>query len=330
MSDLGQNMLLRRQSSDLKASLTRLTNELASGERQNLGEHLRGDFAPLAGLERSLSRLDGFAQARADLTMRVTATQTSLSAIQGAISNFGTDLAAAASLEQPDVLEAKVAGASGKLSQVVSHLNSQVSGQFLFSGVATGQQPLLSGEEILSEVRGIASSATSVAEFLEQVSSWFDDAGGGFETLVYAGSSQTSAGVTISNARQIDLPIKADDAVFRAMLKEMAIASVVSEGLIATAPEEKRAVLSGVGQRLIASEQTLIGMQRDTGVTESLLAEADIADGVERGLLEAARSRITSADPFETASALEAVQFQIEALYVLTARTSQLRLSDYL
>jgi flagellar hook-associated protein 3 FlgL len=71
-------------------------------------------------------------------------------------------------------------------------------------------------------------------------------------------------------------------------------------------------------------------MQRDTGVTESLLVEAEIAEGVERGVLESARSKIISADPYETASALEAVQFQIETLYVLTARTSQLRLTDYL
>jgi flagellar hook-associated protein 3 FlgL len=80
----------------------------------------------------------------------------------------------------------------------------------------------------------------------------------------------------------------------------------------------------------MASEQALIGMQRDTGVTENLLVEAEVAGRVEQGALEAARSKITSADPYETASALEAVQFQIEALYVLTARTSQLRLSDYL
>jgi flagellar hook-associated protein 3 FlgL len=330
LSDLGQNMMLRRQGSGLKTTLARLTNELTTGERQNLGSHVRGDFSPLAGLERSLKRLDGFALARADMQLRVSGVQTSLSAMQDAIATFGTDLTAAASLEQPDVLDAKLASAPGRLSQVVSYLNTQVSGQFLFSGIATGQAPLIKADELMSYVRGIATSATDVSDFTTQVSAWFQDSGGGFETLAYGGSDQSRSGIAISEAQRIELPFKADNQTFRAMLQDLAVAAVISEGTIAVSDAEKRSVLSQAGQGLIASEQALIGMQRDTGMSESLLTEAEVAGRIEQGILETARSKITSADPYETASALEAVQLQIETLYVLTARTSQLRLSDYL
>ncbi|TDT73829.1 flagellar hook-associated protein 3 FlgL [Litoreibacter halocynthiae] len=330
LSDLGQNMMLRRQGAGLKTTLAKLTSELTTGDKQNLTSHVRGDFGPLAGLERSLSRLDGFALGRSDLQLRVSGLQTSLAAMQTTVATFGTDLTAAASLEQPDVLDAKLASASGRMSQVVSFLNTQVSGQFLFSGVATGQAPLVGSEDIMLHINGLAASSTDIADFTNQVNAWFQDVGGGFETLVYGGSDQSQSSIAISEQHKIDLPLKADDQTFRAILRDLAVATAISEGTIAVPQDEKRNALSEVGQGLIASEQALIAMQRDTGVTENLLTEADVAGRVEHGVLDMARSKITGADPYETASALEAVQYQIETLYVLTARTSQLRLSDYL
>jgi flagellar hook-associated protein 3 FlgL len=323
-------MMLRRQSAGLKESLTRLTTELTTGERVALGGHVNGGFDPLAGLERSIRRLDGFSQVRANLEVRTSGIQTSLAAVDDVISTFGIDLAAAASLEQADVLDAKLASASGRLNQVVSILNTEVSGQFLFSGTSSDAKPLLDGEAIMSHIRGLATSATSAADFVAQVDSWFHDSGAGFEVLAYAGGDTSLSHIAISNSLTIDLPIKADDDAFRTALQNLAIATAVSEGAIAMSDDEKRHVLSQAGQGLMSSSQALIGMQRDTGSTEGMLAGANVSDNIERNVLELARSKITSADPYETASALEAVQLQIEALYILTARTSQLRLSDYL
>ncbi|EPX77356.1 flagellar hook-associated protein FlgL [Litoreibacter arenae] len=330
LSDLGQNMMLRRQGAGLKTSLSTLTTELTTGRRENVSDYVRGDFGPLAALERSVKRLDGFALGRDALSLRVTGVQTSLGAMQDTVATFGTDLIGAASLEQPGVLDAKLANAPERFNQVVSYLNAQVSGQYLFSGVASDRKPLPDGAELLTHIRNIAMTATDASDFVTQVNSWFDDSGGGFDTLAYNGAAQAQSGVAISEAHTIGLPVKADDGAIRSMLRDLAIAAVVSEGTLPMSDMEKRAVLSSVGEGLIASEQALISMRRDTGVTEQLLSEADVAGRVERGLLDGAISKITSADPYETASALEAVQHQIETLYVLTARTSQLRLSDYL
>ncbi|WP_394197696.1 flagellin [Litoreibacter albidus] len=330
ISDLGQSMMLRRRGAGLKTTLAHLTNELTTGERSDLSGHVRGEFGPLAGLERSLRRLDGFAFGRESVDLRVTGIQTSLEAMQGAISTFGTDMLAAASLEQSDVLDAKLASAASRLSQVTAYLNTQLSGEFLFSGVATRQQPLPDGATILSHVRSIASGSSGPADFMTQIDAWFGDAGGGFETLVYGGDAVAQSGIALSDTLSVGLPFKADDAAFRATLKNLAIAAVISEGGVAVTAAEKRSLVSDAGLAMIAAEKALIDMQRDTGVTQGLIVEASIAGGVERAVLEEAKSKITGVDQYEAASALEAVQFQVEALYVLTARTSQLRLMDYL
>lgn len=330
ISDLGQNLMLRRQGADLKTNLARLTQELTTGVRLDVGRQVRGDFGPLAGLERSLSRLEGFSSARSDLSLRISGIQSSLSTLENVVASFGSDLVSSASLEQPDVLNAKLSSAPDRLDQVVSLLNTQVTGRFLFSGISTDQKPLSSGEEILTQVRNIASTAVDVTDFRTQVDAWFLDSGGGFESFAYGGADVAQNGISISETQAIDVPIKADDLIFRETLRDLAIASVISEGSLNTTEQEKREILTAVGTSLIASENALIGLQRDTGVTESFLSEAEVASETERNVLELALNKIISSDPYETASELEAVQYQIETLYVITARTSQLKLSDYL
>ncbi|MEP3347175.1 MAG: hypothetical protein ABJN34_06535 [Litoreibacter sp.] len=330
LSDLGQSMMLRRQSSELTTTLVKLTTELTTREVQDVGKKVRGNFGVISGLESSLLKLDGFSLGRSNIGQQVSNLQTTLGAMEEVISNYGTELAAATGLEQPEVLEAHLSGASGRLSEVISRLNVQVSGEYLFSGSATGQKPLISGDEMLAQMSNLAAMSTGVSDFVMQVDAWFDDLGGGFETLAYGGGSQARSNISISEHQEIDLPLKADNQNFRAMLKGLAVSAVISQGDIAATSQEKRDVLSSVAQNLISAELSLIEMQRDTGQVEALLERADVAAVAEKSVLEMARSEILSIDPYETASALEAVQFQIETLYVLTARTSQLRLSDYL
>ena len=46
--------------------------------------------------------------------------------------------------------------------------------------------------------------------------------------------------------------------------------------------------------------------------------------------LEFARNSLLAADPFETATELENVQFYLQSLYTVTARNSQLNLVNFL
>ena len=330
LSDLGQSFMLRRQGAELRASLTQLTTELTTGLKEDVGNHVRGDYGPLAGIEYSLQKIDGFASGRTGLELQVTGLQSSLGVMQSLVGEMGTKLLSATNLEQSSNMLATGAEASAAITQLTSYLNTQVAGEFLFSGVASEQKPLMNGEDILDQVRGIATASTDVSDFLSQVGTWFDSAGGGFDTLAYSGSSNARSDIPISEYQVVDLPVKADDEGFRTALKSLAVTAIVSEGSIPGTDEEKRSTIEAAAQSLLSSEQSLIGMQREIGETESLIERAGVAANAERAMMETARLDIIAADPYDTASALEAVQFQIESLYILTARTSQLRLSDYL
>ncbi|PTX57599.1 flagellar hook-associated protein 3 FlgL [Litoreibacter ponti] len=330
VGDLAQNLMLRRQGAGLKTDLTRLTQELTTGKRQDISSHVGGDFSALGSLKAAVRRLDAFSQARADFGIRLDATQTSLGSLQVAVSNYGTDILAASSLEQRDGLEAHAATAFSRLDQAVSYLNTQSAGRYLFSGTDSAQRPLASADDIMAALRPIASTATDVSDLNSMIDDWFFTPGAGFETAAYGGGSEVVKNVAISEQRKLDLPIKADDTVFRQMLRDLAMTALVAEDASVLSPSDERAVLAQVGENLIAVEDDLTALQRDIGLSQGVLEQEGVAADVERNSISLAVSEIENVDQFETASALEAVQYQIETLYVLTARTSQLRLTDFL
>ena len=66
------------------------------------------------------------------------------------------------------------------------------------------------------------------------------------------------------------------------------------------------------------------------GVLEAEVERITVAQNAEISALTLARNEIANADPFETASALQAVQLQLETHYQMTARLSQLSLVNFI
>lgn len=330
IGDLAQNLMLRRQGAGLKSQMTRLTQELTTGQSSNVSSRVRGDFGALAGIETHLSKLDAFQRVRDDLTLKSGAMQSVLGAIQASVDGFGAELVSSATLEQNEIIEAKSANALGLFDQVIALLNTQSSDRSLFSGTATEQISLASSDDMMGEIRAIAVSATDGADLVARLDSWFFDSGGGFELSGYLGGLETTSDLSISNTAKVDLTVKADNAGFRHLLRGLALTALVSEGAVPTNTSDVSELFVSAGQSILDGQYALTSLQRQTGDVQAKLEREDLAAQSERVAVEQARAKIASVDPFEAAAELEAVQFQIETLYVLTARMSQLRLSDYL
>lgn len=329
VGDLAQNLMLRRQGADLKAQMARLTAELTTGESKDVSERVRGDFGALAGIEQHLGQLSAFQRVRDDLSVQIGVVQSSLAGIQDSVDGYGARLVSSATLNQPDHLKAVTAEAHGKLEQVVSYLNTHQGGRYLFSGTATDQRPLVSAEVIVSELETVVAGASDAADFVTRIDSWFFDSGGGFETLAYGGATETLEQIRISERSRIDQPIAADDVMFRGILRGLAVTSIVASGL-APSSADSAVLAKSAGESLVGGAGGVVVHQSVVGQIEGLLAREDTTSLAEQSAMSAAKSRIVSVDPYEAAAELEAVQFQMETLYVLTARMSQLRLSDYL
>ena len=330
VGDLAQSLSMRRQNFELRSQMNQLTQELASGRKTDIGQAVRGDFAPLAGMERSLALLDGFATARADMVQKLTTAQTSLDAVRGQVSEFGTSLLAATGLNSTTTIEPVIADAGARFEATVGYLNSRTGETHLFGGTATDRAPLASAADMLAELKLQTASAVTSADFIAAVDDWFSQPGGGFETMGYLGSDISGGAVEIGQNQVASMEVKASDPEIRDVLKNLAMSALLADGALAGDDAARRDIAAEAATGLIAANKAVIATQARLGTSENRIETVTTQANAEQNTLSLARNSIVSADPYETASELEQVQLQLETLYILTSRMSQLSLTEYL
>jgi len=84
IGDLAQGFALRSQNAEIKGRLNRLAQELASGRTADPAARVRGDFRPLAAIERSLTVMDAYDLAASEMSLAGEAMQNVLGQLTGA------------------------------------------------------------------------------------------------------------------------------------------------------------------------------------------------------------------------------------------------------
>jgi flagellar hook-associated protein 3 FlgL len=128
----------------------------------------------------------------------------------------------------------------------------------------------------------------------------------------------------------VTLSLRADDAEFRGVLRNAAVAVLATDPDLGLDAATQNALLKTAGEGLLNDDQSLTGLRAEMGYAQSRIEVASSRTSAARTSLEFARNELLAADPFETASRLEEVQFQLESLYTVTARASRLSLLSFL
>lgn len=330
--DLAQSLLLRRQNSALKADFNRLTQEMTSGRKTDLGAALKGDFKILAGIEHSLTVLRSFNTAASEARTFATTQQATLDLVQ----KLGADLAPVLTGAGTNGGAAHVSTAAHdarqKLFSAVSALNVRVGDRYAFSGNATDQKPILGAQDILDQLTTAIAGQVTVAGVTGAVDAWFNapPGSGGYLDTVYGGSPVALAPFRIGESEAASLTLTATDPILREALKGLALGAMVAEGALTGDLPGQAALLKTAGQSLLASGLGLASLQANLGSTEGHIATVTARNVAEVTALGIARNELVATDPFETAHELETVKTQLETLYAVTARLSRLNLSDFL
>jgi flagellar hook-associated protein 3 FlgL len=136
--------------------------------------------------------------------------------------------------------------------------------------------------------------------------------------------------ITLGSGESVRLSIRADDPVLRAQIKEVALTALLNDDALALAPGLRSDLARDAGGNLLGAQTDLTQLRADLGFAEERVARAESRISAEISSLGIARSTLVSVDPSATAGELQQVQFQLEALYTLTARTSRLSLVNFL
>ncbi len=328
IGDLAQTFLLRRQNTDLKAGLQRLTTELSTGTAVDIGRHIGGDYSALAGLDVSLSRLQGFKSTTSEAALLSGAMQTVLGTVEGMTSTLGSALLATSNSVNPTQVNAIGSEARQKLATAVALFNTEINGRSIFAGTATDGPAVIDVEALLTTLDTEIIGAATAFDVESRVNAWFQ-APTGYSTAGYLGGVSFSP-IPIAPGETVGVDITAADAGIRDTIKGLAMAAMLDRGALAGNTQARSELARLAGESLINSQGSRTDLAARLGTAEGQIEAATIRNGAETSTLQIARTGITAVDPYETASKLEATRQQLETLYALTARISRLSLVDFL
>ena len=329
MGDLAQGYSLRQRTVGIREEIERLTAELTSGQVSDVKSVLRGNLSFLTDVERRSAVLDSYSVA-------TTEADTFTSAMQLALTNFsdvtedlsGTLISAGSSSLGADVLDV-ASDARAAFSGLVGTLNGNVAGRSLFAGNATATRALVDPETILADLSAAIAGATTPADMVTQAQAWFADPLG-FEASAYQGSADPLSDFQLSPEERLSLDVRATDPGLTSALANVAVAALAADPAFGLGIQEQSQLLSQAGQELLLGADAVTAGQALVGLAQGQIEKASVRNAATLTSLNLAKNAMLEADPYETATKLEEAQFQLQSLYSVTVRTSQLSLLNYL
>lgn len=328
LGDLARSLMLQRHTTSVNTRLTRLTQEVASGRHADQAAAARGDLGPLAAIEGALARLDGWKVAAAGLSTRLDTMQTALGALNGIGNSLSTILVAAGTASQTDQVDLAGAEAAEYLSAAIGVLNARAGDQSVFAGTRTDRPAVTTADDLLDALMPALAGATTAAGVEAAVQAWFDDPAG-FASQAYSGGPPQSA-IAVGPGQNLAPGVTATDPALKSVLAGLATAALLDRGILADAPLERRELAARAGAGLVANATDRTVLAARVGIGQGRLAEAQARNAAEETALGLARSGLVAADPYATATELEATRTQLETLYTLTARLAGLSLIEVL
>ncbi len=329
LGDMALRFEMRGRGTELKQTVARLTNELNTGRTSDLIGRLGGDYGYLSDVEQTLVRLEGYKLASTEATILIGATQTRLGQIQDILSPLSETFFTASSFNPPELPDQAALEAKGQLATIMTSLNGVSGRRSLFSGLDTDSPALAPAEDLLNGLRTALTGATTAAQVDQAAKDWFADPAG-FEAQIYTGSTQDLPPVRVGPGEELALSLRADDPVFRDMMRTVAVVALVTDPAIGLSQQEQSELLSMSAQSVLNVNDDLTAQRSDLGFAQARLQEIQTRTEATRSGLEQTRLLLVEADPFTTSTQLEEARLQLESLYAVTARLSQLSLVGFL
>lgn len=326
--DMSQYLLLRTRSVDLNDTLSTLTQELSTGVASDLPAQLGGDLGFVVDLERSISNMDSYQVTAQETALFATTAQTYLTRISDNMGALSSDILGT-SVGTSDATTQSLAGqARNHLESTISNLNGQLSGRSLFAGIDTSSVALEGADTMMTALEAEVAGLTDPDDIVTAVENWFDDPAG-FDTIMYNGSSSDMAPVRIGATTDVSIGVRADDERLKDVMKGLAVAALADEDSMGLSETEAANLMDRAGLELVNAQSSLIDLQADLGFVEQRIEEAQTLNAAALTSMSVTLNDLILADPAETATRIEEVEFQLQALYTVTARLSDLNLLNY-
>lgn len=328
VGDMARTLLLRTHHTRLNREMDQLGVELATGFVRDPATHLAGDVTGLVAIDCTLAQLEAFRLNTAEASLLAGTMQTTLSEIQTRAEAVSQVLLSAALTPSSEMLSTLSGEASNAFGQMVGGLNRSIGGRYLFAGTTTDTPPLADPAAMLADLRGALSGETTVAGVDAALDAWFGP-GGGFETMGYLGSQDGLEPLRLSRTESAALDIRADNQVFRDVLKMMAKAALATDPALNLPLEVQTELMAKAGRDLLQAQAPVVELRAGLGALEARIEETTTRNAAETTAMSLARLDLVGTDQFDTAARYENTRSQLEALYAITVRSSRMSLTEF-
>lgn len=330
IGDMRQFLITSRANAELKSDLQTLLQELNSGEVADLTAHLGASQTKLTSVDRQLDLLGRFQQANGETDQYLSTMQLALSGIDAQRSMVSEAMLSVTPATSMSQVENNGQISLESFKSVVQTLNLRHADRSMFGGNDLDSAPLSSADVMMNELRASVAGLSGAANIETAIDAWFDDPAGGFETTGYRGDAigfmSRSVGVNLT----IDLDVRADDQALRDTLKALAKGAIAGDSSLTIDLDTRQTMQINTSEDLLTVSSALASLQGRVGQMQGQVEEASVRIAAQQTSYGIARNEMVVADPFETATRLQAVQKQLEIQYTLTARLSRLSLTEYL
>ncbi|MDA9207800.1 flagellin [Octadecabacter sp.] len=330
IGDLRQHLLTSQSNTRLKTELSTLVEELTTGEYSDLTAHLGSSQTALNGLDRQLALLEKYEQVNTQTSHMLSTMQSVLENVDTLRTGANETLLTIGGASSPSQMSNASDVALASFEATVSALNTRYGDRSLFGGTNIEDTPLADAEIMLTDLKASLAGLSTAVDISAAIDAWFDDAGGGFDTVGYQGDTTGFIEKPLDTNQNITVTARADDEALRETFKSFAKGIVATESSLNLSIEESRDLQQESAIGLLNSAEMIASFQSSLGFVESRVEEAIARNTAEQTSFGIARNELVSADPFETVTRLESVQLQLETQYTLTARLSSLSLTEYL
>ena len=138
------------------------------------------------------------------------------------------------------------------------------------------------------------------------------------------------APVRIGADEEVSIALRADDAEFKQTLAGFAVGALIGEPSLGYGENLKRDLLFATTSEVKDAQADLTTVQAGLGFTEERIEDTAARNAASKTSLSLAMNELVQADPYETITRLEEAQFQLEAIYTVTSRSSQISLLNFM
>jgi flagellar hook-associated protein 3 FlgL len=327
----------------MQSNLATGETEMTTGTYADIGETLGAQTGESVSLQSENSLLQTITDTNQNVGTRLSTTQTILGNLQTSAQNLLNSLLQGNG-STSDAASIQSLGESN-LQSLISDLNTSVSGDYIFAGTNTGDQPLTNYYAPSSANQAAVDAAFLSAFGTTQTSSSVSTISGSsmqnfldnqFASLFQGTnwssnwSSASSQPLTnqISETETADTSVSANNTAFQQLAQ--AYTMVADLGTQDLSSSAYQAVTSTAQSLLTSAISGLTNLQANVGLVQSNISTATNQMSAQMNILSTQIGNLDNVNPYEVATQVNNLQTQIETAYSLTSQLQHLSLVQYL